>query len=543
MLLTPSQVWNLVQEIEDSILDVPYFSGMEGDILGDGNKLNLHDYTTSYFNGKSTPVTILNDILLQHLNIYLDYYGGGDHFTTSSTDELTLGLYEELDFTVSAGLAYIPGQDVVIAYDDYNKMYGDIISYNKETGAIKVRTYSVTGSGTYSNWKVSLSGEPGVDGVGTQGNKGDKGDRGDRGPRGYQGIPGTSGTSGEDGLDGDRFTTSSDTEFEIGAVCGNTFLTVEPGLAYIPGQDIVIANDDYNKIYASVVSYNILTGELEVFVTDTVGSGIYDFWRVSLNGPPGPVGPIGPQGIQGLSGDMGPIGPQGTSGIPGTPGDRFTTSSDTEIDIDYGCGDLFLVVEPGLSYIPGQDVVVANNPFNRILGTVVSYNTLNGEMEIIVKAKDGSGIFDFWNVSLNGSPFDGEDQLYFDRYLTSTTNSIELNFTYPNSSVTVSADHDLSYIPGQSVIVTHDEDNLIYGNLMSYNSSTGEMLIDVIIYKGSGTHNSWIINLASSAYDGIIPGSTGSLAFKLCYVDGQIKILKSIDNWDSWDDTGVNWEM
>ena len=51
------------------------------------------------------------------------------------------------------------------------------------------------------------------------------------------GPAGTSGTSGTSGYDGDRFRTTSTTEFTLGV---STNIVVEPGLAYTPAQDIII---------------------------------------------------------------------------------------------------------------------------------------------------------------------------------------------------------------------------------------------------------------------------------------------------------------
>jgi hypothetical protein len=122
-------------------------------------------------------------------------------------------------------------------------------------------------------------------------------------------ISGTSGTSGTSGYDGDRFRTTSTTEFTLGVT---TTIVVEPGLAYTPAQDIIITYNVGNHQTCTVVSYDINTGVMVVGGPVTVtGSGTYSSWTVNLDGA------AGGDGSSGTSGTSGTRGTSGTSPFKG----------------------------------------------------------------------------------------------------------------------------------------------------------------------------------------------------------------------------------
>ena len=76
-------------------------------------------------------------------------------YVTTSSDTLTIAV-QVLSLTVSVGLFYSVGQDVIIAYDSINFMTGEVQSYNSGTGALVVDVTGTNGSGTYSAWDVDL---------------------------------------------------------------------------------------------------------------------------------------------------------------------------------------------------------------------------------------------------------------------------------------------------------------------------------------------------------------------------------------------------
>jgi hypothetical protein len=178
-----------------------------------------------------------------------------------------------------------------------------------------------------------ITGVPGAQGptgpAGVTGNNGPAGAAGPTGPTGADGVTGPTGTGitgatgpmGPSGIDGDRYATSSSTCLTIGT--GTFNLTTGTGLAYTPGQSIVIAFNAGNKMEGTVVSYDPVTGAMVVQITNTTGSGYYCVWGVYLNGTPGiqgPAGPTGAAGANGAPGIQGPTGPAGTNGAPGIQG-------------------------------------------------------------------------------------------------------------------------------------------------------------------------------------------------------------------------------
>jgi hypothetical protein len=69
---------------------------------------------------------------------------------------------------------------IASAADVTNFMFGQVTAYNSGTGALTVNVTSVGGSGTHSDWTISVSGVQGV-----------KGDKGDTGPAGSGGTDAT----------------------------------------------------------------------------------------------------------------------------------------------------------------------------------------------------------------------------------------------------------------------------------------------------------------------------------------------------------------
>jgi hypothetical protein len=130
------------------------------------------------------------------------------------------------------------------------------------------------------------------------------------------GPAGTSGTSGTSGYAGDRFRTTSTTEFTLGVT---TTIVVEPGLAYTPAQDIIITYNVGNHQTCTVVSYDINTGVMVIGAPVSVtGSGTYSLWTVNLDGAAGGDGSSGTSGTSGSTGTSGTSGTTGTSGSSGT---------------------------------------------------------------------------------------------------------------------------------------------------------------------------------------------------------------------------------
>jgi hypothetical protein len=113
----------------------------------------------------------------------------GDKYHTTSNSTLTIAASGTITaITNDLGLDYSTAQTVILAYDLSNHMHGEVVSYNKTTGALVVDLKHKDGSGTYSSWEINLQGAVGV--AGPQGPTGATGATGPQGPQGIQGNTG-----------------------------------------------------------------------------------------------------------------------------------------------------------------------------------------------------------------------------------------------------------------------------------------------------------------------------------------------------------------
>lgn len=77
--------------------------------------------------------------------------------TSTSTTSNTIGTGSKA-FTVESGKSYFPGQSVTIAHtgDPTNRMFAVVDSYDSGTGALVVTSQAVEGSGTFTDWTITL---------------------------------------------------------------------------------------------------------------------------------------------------------------------------------------------------------------------------------------------------------------------------------------------------------------------------------------------------------------------------------------------------
>jgi len=77
---------------------------------------------------------------------------------------------------------------------------------------------------------------------------------------------------------------------------------------------------------------------------------------------------------------------------------------------------------------------------------------------------------------------------------TTSTSSTSLAIGTGSKSLTVEASK--SYWTGMSVKIAHDSSNWMHGEVTSYNSTTGALVVNVTNTLGSGTETSWTITLS-----------------------------------------------
>jgi len=86
-----------------------------------------------------------------------------------------------------------------------------------------------------------------------------------------------------------------------------------------------------------------------------------------------------------------------------------------------------------------------------------------------------------------------------DRYLTTSTTSNTLS----NTTKTFTIGTGLSYTPTQSITISYDESNHMHGEVLTYNSGTGVLTVDINHHTGSGTYASWTVNVG-----GVVPAAS-----------------------------------
>jgi hypothetical protein len=202
---------------------------------------------------------------------------------------------------------------------------------------------------------------------------------------------GTSGTSGTSGYDGDRFRTTSTTEFTLGV---STTIVVEPGLAYTPAQDIIITYNVGNHQTCTVVSYDINTGVMVIGPPVTVtGSGTYSLWTVNLDGAAGGDGSSGTSGTSGVNGTSGTSGSSGTSGVsPSLPISvnygLYAQTANSTIVTNTTAETTIVGTGVGILNVPANGFTVGDT-FRAILGGVMN---ADNNQTIRIKVKSGSVI-------------------------------------------------------------------------------------------------------------------------------------------------------
>jgi hypothetical protein len=86
-----------------------------------------------------------------------------------------------------------------------------------------------------------------------------------------------------------------------------------------------------------------------------------------------------------------------------------------------------------------------------------------------------------------------------DRYLTTSTTSNTLS----NTTKTFTIGTGLSYTPTQSITISYDASNHMHGEVLTYNSGTGVLTVDINHHTGSGTYASWTVNVG-----GVVPAAS-----------------------------------
>jgi len=379
--------------------------------------------------------------------------GPGDKFSTTSSTSLTISIASKT-LTIGLNLSYIPAQTIIISYDGSNYMDGEVTSYDSATGVMIANVTSITGTGTYSSWYVNLSGAVGLPGstgltgatgyIGTTGATGATGatglqgatGEGATGATGATGYIGTTGATGATGLQGATGLGATGATGYIGTTgatgatgyTGTTGATGATGAIGATGATGYIGTTGATGAtgYIGTTGATGATGYVGTTgatgatgvrgttgatgATGTTGATGY-IGTTGATGATGYIGTTGATGATGYIGTTGATGATGATGIQGATGagatgasgvsDKFSTTSVTTLSITIASKSLTIGL--GLSYTPGQSVIISYDGSNFMSGSVTSYNSSTGAMVANITSNTGSGTYSPWSVNLSGS--------------------------------------------------------------------------------------------------------------------------------------------
>ena len=128
--------------------------------------------------------------------------------------------------------------------------------------------------------------------------------------------------------------------------------------------------------------------------------------QTGSTGSTGPIGSTGSTGPIGATGSTGPLGSTGATGLTGATGDRYLTTSGSSLTLATGAQTL--LVGSGLSYSPGQQIIISNDSTHYMTGIVVVYNNNSpgvgfGTLNVNITTTVGSGTYTSWQVNLNAT--------------------------------------------------------------------------------------------------------------------------------------------
>jgi hypothetical protein len=107
-----------------------------------------------------------------------------------------------------------------------------------------------------------------------------------------------------------------------------------------------------------------------------------------------------------------------------------------------------------------------------------------------------------------------------DRYLTSSTTSN----TIGNGNKTFTIGTGLSYTPTQNITISYDASNHMHGEVLTYNSGTGVLTVDINHNTGSGTYAAWVVNVG-----GVTPATSVAFADITGAVSGNTNLQAALD--------------
>jgi len=242
-----------------------------------------------------------------------------------------------------------------------------------------------------------------------------------------------------------------------------------------------------------------------LIVPDGVGSGIGAAGSQGEQGVTGPTGPIGPSGATGIVGPQGPTGLVGSIGATGSTGIGttgpigptgsigITGSASTALGPTGPTGTIGLTGPSGPTGTQGPTGLTGSigptGPAGA-QGPTGADSTAIGPTGLAGTGPTGT-------EGATGYPGDRYSSTAYDYHYIPTSHA---------TSITIDAKPNLSYSPGQSLVIARDAYNLYSAIVTDYDIVTGQLDVDSISNTGTGPYYNWYINLLGGYW---APGPTG----------------------------------
>jgi hypothetical protein len=343
-------------------------------------------------------------------------------------------------------------------------MEGVVTSYSSLT-LVFTADYAV-GSGTFSTWTLSLTGNVGA--------------------------TGTTGSTGSTGVTGAGYGGTSTTSAVIGNSGSKTLTLAAPAsgvYAYAVGSRIRAANDPTHYMEGVVTAFNTGTQVITFTADLAVGSGTFTSWTV------------------GLAGDV------GTTGTTGTTGAGYGGTSTTSAVIGNSGSKTLTLATPAsgiYAYVVGSRVRAANDATHYMEGVVTAFNTGTQVLTFTADNALGVGTFTSWTVGLAGdvgaTGTTGTTGAAGAGYGGTSTSSQTLGNS-GTKTFTLSAG-TYAYASGSRVRAFNDATHYMEGVVTSLTSLTLVFTADYAV--GSGTFTSWTIGLVGDVGSQGTTGTTGA---------------------------------
>jgi hypothetical protein len=215
-------------------------------------------------------------------------------------------------------------------------------------------------------------------------------------------------------------------------------------------------------------------------------TGTVQQWLLSLTGSQGPAGVTGPIGLTGSTGPQGPQGVAGVAGPQGAVGPAGPVGTQGERGIQGVTGATGAAGPTGLTGLTGP----AGPQGERGLTGATGVQGPQG-----VQGSRGER---------------GETGQRGDHFATSSVTPLAIS---SSGSVSLTVEPGLAYTVAQYVLIARSASVFMRGHVSSYDDVTGVLVVDLDFSSGSGSYDSWTVNI-----DAV--GSVGASAYEVAVANG-----------------------